>query len=301
LNEIKLLPITSLLFAAILWGLIWYPYRLLQNTGVGGEVSTLVTYLLALGSTSLLFARAWREFGRAPIAMAMVAIASGWCNLSYVLGILNGEVMRVLLLFYLAPLWTVPLARVILKEHITGVGYVVVFLALCGAMVMLWNPSLGLPIPSTKAEWLGLSSGFSFALANVSVRRAKSCGVAVKALSTFLGVALAALIAVSVKTGGAAQDFAAAYNALPLVGFVGVMLVAMGFATNYGLTHVPATRAIVIMLFELVIAALASYFLAGEVMGVKEWIGGTMIVAASLFSGHIKEKGVTPEQVPALG
>ena len=37
----------------------------------------------------------------------------------------------------------------------------------------------------------------------------------------------------------------------------------------------------VIFLFELIIAALASYFLAGEVMTVHEWVGGLLIVAAA--------------------
>ena len=47
-----------------------------------------------------------------PLAWVM-GLAIGWSNLAYVLGILEGEVMRVLLLFYLAPLWTVPIARIV--------------------------------------------------------------------------------------------------------------------------------------------------------------------------------------------
>jgi drug/metabolite transporter (DMT)-like permease len=56
---------------------------------------------------------------------------------------------------------------------------------------------------------------------------------------------------------------------------------------QYGLTHVPANQAIVIMLFELVAASIAAYFLADEVMTLREWAGGAMIVSASLFSAKI--------------
>ncbi len=35
------------------------------------------------------------------------------------------------------------------------------------------------------------------------------------------------------------------------------------------------------------LAAASSWFLAGEAMGPKEWLGGAMIVAASLFSGRL--------------
>jgi len=289
LDRHKLLPVASLLFAATFWGIVWYPYRLLENAGIGGELSTLVTYIVALIAVTLVRPRAWHEFRNAPISLIVVALASGWCNLAYVLGMLTGEVMHVLLLFYLAPLWTVPIARLLLKERVTAIGYMVVLLSLGGAIVMLWNPSLGSPMPSTTAEWLGLSSGFCFALANVSVRRVANCGVTIKTLCVFAGVILASLGALWVNKG-AMPSLTPIYEEMPLVFLIGGMLVAMSFATNFGISHMQATRAIVIMLFELVVAAFASYFLAGEVMELKEWIGGIMIVIASLFSGHIHEK-----------
>lgn len=287
----SLRPIAGLLFAATLWGIVWYPYRLLRGAGMGGEVSTLVTYLVALFATLLLFPRAIREFARAPLVLSAVALSAGWCNFSYVLAVLNGEVIRVLLLFYLAPLWTVPLARLILREHTGRVGYLVVLLAFCGAVVMLWNPAAGLPIPSNRVEWLGLSAGFTFALSNVLVRRATGCGVVVKTLSVFVGVTVVSALALLLGDGSLRS--AAAPGTLPLVLVVAAMLIGMSLAVQYGLAHVPATRAIVIMLFELLVAAVAAYWLADEVMGPQEWLGGMMIVAASLFSGHIKhEAGV---------
>ncbi|MES2354338.1 MAG: DMT family transporter [Pseudomonadota bacterium] len=288
LNEHKLLPVAGLLFSAVAWGIIWYPYRLLGGIGVSGEMAILVTYLVALIATTVFSPHAWRQFARAPGTLMVVAIAAGWCNLAYVLGVLSGEVMRVTLLFYLAPLWTVPFARVILKERISGVGYLVVFFAFCGAVVMLWNPVWGLPMPSTNAEWLGLSSGFCFALANVMIRRADTCGVVIKSLTVFLGVVLAALCAALLTPNVTAKAFSFPYQAMPLTLLIGGVIVMMSLAINYGLSRVPATQAIVILLFELVVAAFASYFLAGEVMGLKQWIGGAMIVAASLFSSQIK-------------
>jgi drug/metabolite transporter (DMT)-like permease len=37
-------------------------------------------------------------------------------------------------------------------------------------------------------------------------------------------------------------------------------------------------------MFELVVAAVSSYFLAGEAMTAREWMGGAMIIAATLMS-----------------
>lgn len=300
MNENKLYPVIALLFGATTWGIVWYPYRVLEAAGVGGEVATLVTYLVALVAITLIFPRAWLEFSRAPVALGVVALAAGWCNLAYVLGILRGEVMHVLLLFYLAPLWTVPLARVILQESVNRSGYLVVLLAFSGAVVMLWNPAWGFPVPSTAAEWLGLSAGFCFSLANVMVRKAANCGVVIKTQSVFLGVVLVSLIAVVVWPGHL-TNVPITTRALLLILAIGATLLGMSLAVQYGLSHVSATRAIVILLFELVVAAIASYLFSGEVMSLQEWIGGAMIVAATLFSGRIEHSVAAAQRVPASG
>jgi drug/metabolite transporter (DMT)-like permease len=42
------------------------------------------------------------------------------------------------------------------------------------------------------------------------------------------------------------------------------------------------------MLSEVGFAALAAWLLAGEAPGLREWAGGAMIVAASLFSAKME-------------
>jgi drug/metabolite transporter (DMT)-like permease len=41
-------------------------------------------------------------------------------------------------------------------------------------------------------------------------------------------------------------------------------------------------------MFELVVAAVSSYLLAGEEMTVREWVGGAMIIAAAIYSGRVE-------------
>jgi drug/metabolite transporter (DMT)-like permease len=69
----------------------------------------------------------------------------------------------------------------------------------------------------------------------------------------------------------------------------------MSYSIQYGLARIPANRAIVILLFELVVAAIAAYFLAGETMRVRDWIGGAFIVAACLASARTGTKDL-PER-----
>ena len=279
---------SGLVTAAVVWGLIWYPYRVLDEGGIGGAFSTLTTYAVALAIGLAAFSRELRAARRSWL-LAWIAITAGWTNLAYVLAVIHGEVMRVMLLFYLAPLWTVLFARLLLGERVGGVGAGVILLSLAGAGTMLWEPGSGVPLPENAAEWLGLSAGMMFALSNVLARKAREHSVAMKSVAIWLGVTVVCLI-----YGAGRPDFlpgaaALAPGALGLMVLVGVVLFALSLAMQFGLAHTPANQAIVIMLLELVVAAASAWFLAGEEMDLREWIGGAMIVAASLFSGKLTE------------
>jgi drug/metabolite transporter (DMT)-like permease len=275
-------PAWGLLAGAATWGLIWYPYRLLLQAGIDGLWSTLFTYGLALVIGVASFPRHARSLAKMPALAWLMGAAIGWSNLAYVLGVLEGEVMRVLLLFYLAPLWTVPLARLFLHERLDRRGVVVMALAFTGAMAMLWHPELGLPWPSSRAEWLGLAAGFLFALGNVLVRRLQGMTVEAKSIVIWAGVTVAALVHLGGSPIDAGRAWSLAAAEWPLITGIAIAVLAMSLALQYGLSRMPATRAIVILLSELVIAAIAAYLLAGETLRLQDWFGGALIVAATL-------------------
>ena len=76
---------------------------------------------------------------------------------------------------------------------------------------------------------------------------------------------------------------------LLLLLFIGIVLWLVNAIVQFGLTHTLANQAIVILLFELVVAAAGSWLLAGESMGLRDWIGGALIIAAALFSGKMQQ------------
>ncbi len=276
----------ALLTAATVWGVIWYPYRLLETAGISGSLASLLTYIIAAIPVASYCGRVWLRRKQDRGLLVAVALISGWTNLAYVLAVIHGEVMRVLLLFYLAPLWTVFFARFILHERINRFGYLVMGLSLAGAYVMLARAG-GWPLPTNLAEWMGLSAGLTFALANVLSRKLREVDIGVRSLWVFIGVV--AITAFPVGVEGEALVAVSALDALHwliLVG-VGLLLVLATFAVQYGLANTPANQAIVILLSELLVAAIASRLLAGEVMEAREWLGGALIVAASLFSGRM--------------
>ncbi|HEX5338057.1 MAG TPA: DMT family transporter [Gallionella sp.] len=299
----NVLPVAGILSGALVWGLIWYPYRALQEAGISGALGTLITYVLAMLCGVFLLPRVWRELRPQsssgsdvppqPHAVGwavLLVLSTGWANLGYVLAMLQGEVMRVLLLFYLAPVWTILFSYWLLGERLNRYGYLVIALSLGGAMVMLWEPQLGMPLPQNLAEWIALSAGMGFAFSNVVSRRAVHLSVATKTYSVWLGSAL--LTAPLLWWQGGVPDQLLEIDAQVwlTLALLGIALCATSFAVQYGVTHMPANRAMPLFLSELVFAAVSSYVLAGEALQLREWLGGALIISASLLSGKLCEQ-----------
>ncbi|MDD4929937.1 MAG: DMT family transporter [Gallionella sp.] len=281
----NVMPVAGILSGALVWGLIWYPYRVLQDAGISGPLATLVTYLLAMLCGAFMLPRIWRELPDIGWWAVLLVFSAGWANFGYVLAMLHGEVMRVLLLFYLAPVWTILFSYWLLGERLNRYGYLVIVLSLCGAFIMLWEPGFGVPLPQNMSEWLGLSAGMGFALSNVVSRRASHLSVESKAFSIWLGTAL--LTAPLLCWQGGITLGAIDAQAWLILVLLGVALCSCSFAVQYGVTHMPANRAMLLFLFELVVAALASWLLAGETMELRDWLGAALIISASLLSGKL--------------
>jgi drug/metabolite transporter (DMT)-like permease len=284
-------PTFALLVSASIWGTVWYPYRLLEGQGLQGTPATLLTYGFTLLLNILFFAKKWRELLQAPWLFFALAMGSGWANYAYVMGTLEGEVMRVLLLFYLAPVWTVPLARWILNERPSRNSYGVVALALIGAVTMLWRPELGWPLPRSASDWFALSAGVAFALNNILGRRLGECSIGAKTFASCFGVLIITGVALAASGDLPSVVQPRGSSTWMLVAVVGAVLFCSTLLVFYAVVHMPAIRAIVIMLFELVVGAVSSHWLAGESMSAREWIGGILIVAATLISALPERSG----------
>ena len=258
-------------------------------------VATSCSYLVAVLFGAITFRNVWQEFLRFPTALIFIGITAGITNVAYLVAIMEAEVVRVVLLFYMAPLWTVPLARLLLNEKIGAIGAGTIFLAMSGAVVMLWRPELGAPLPKNPHEWLGMLGGFSFALSNVLVRREARATAEAKSLAGAMGVVMVAIPVALIVVKPPVMvwpDLVMPY--WWLIAIIGVVLMSSSVAMQFGLTKMPANRAAVILLFELIVAAIAAHYLANEVSRLQDWIGGLMIISAGLlaafFEPHLTAK-----------
>lgn len=271
--------VLSLLLGATLWGLIWYPMRLLEQQGLSGVWLALILYgaawLVSLPGT----ARTFGELRRFPLSAALIALSAGWTNVTFVLAVLEGNILRVMLLFYLSPVWAILLARVFLREHITPRAWISLIVSIIGAVTMLWDPALGAPWPQTRADWFALSSGFAFAVSNVAIRKSEHLSIAAKSVNVWLGVVCVAAIWIVMQGLAVPAVTPAVYGAAALLGAVGILI--MTVLVQYGVTRLPIQRSAIIMLFELVVGAVSQQWLTDETMSVAEWVGGGLIALAA--------------------
>jgi drug/metabolite transporter (DMT)-like permease len=283
--------IVCLLSAATLWGVFWYPLRWLEQFGLHGVWITFLVYCGTLVYSIPIILMRRREFLRQPGLLLLVSISSGWCNTAFILAMLEGEVVRVVLLFYLSPLWATLLARLVLKESLQPSAWWLLLMALGGAMLMLWSPQIGYPWPQSRADWLGLSSGLAFAMMNLFVHMANRVSIQTKTVSAWLGVILVAGSAILLGQG---TDTQLTLNSMTYAMFIGITLMGgMTWLVVYGVTHMPVHRSAVILLFEVVAASVSTYALTSERLSLREWLGGAVVVVAAYLSARRQSRVIT--------
>jgi drug/metabolite transporter (DMT)-like permease len=257
----------------------------MAEAGMAGAASSFYTYSIAIMIAGIYFAKHWRGIFELPLSIVFLGVVAGWTNLAYVLAVIDGEVMRVMLLFYLSPLWTLILAHFWLKEKTSVKGYVAIAVSLLGAFVMLYNPKVSsLPLPKNTAEWLALSAGIGFSLTNVLTRQSTHLSVRAKSFAVWVGVLVMSLAYILLSNEVFPNPHTLTMTNWMVMIIIAILLLAATVLVQYGVTKIPATRASVIFLFELVVAAIASYYLAHEVMALNEWVGGSLIVLAAIFA-----------------
>jgi drug/metabolite transporter (DMT)-like permease len=280
-NRHPMLPVIGLLFASTMWGLIWYPLRLLDDSGMSGLWASALMYCGTMIIAIPVLYKGWREWKTHPFLFFFMALATGWTNIAFILAVLDGNVVRVLLLFYLSPLWATLLGVIFLGEQLSRRAFGILGIAMVGAVIMLWHESFGFPAPKDTADWLALSAGIAFAITNVLIHKLNHATVMVKTATGWLGVIFLAFILIvftEQKLTVSTEVIAAAW----VLGAVAMTM--MNIAVVYGVTNMPVHRSAIILLFEIVVGAVSSLLLTNEVIELREWIGGGLVMLAAYLT-----------------
>ncbi|WP_245598113.1 DMT family transporter [Ottowia thiooxydans] len=285
MNPPSPLPALALLFNALVWGLSWIAFKALEAHGVHPLWSTVLVYGTALASLLIWRPQGLRTLVRHPYLIGL-SVAAGLTNVGFNWSVTIGDVMRVVLLFYLMPVWSILLAWWLLDERPSKAGIVRLTLALCGVLLVLKNPGSDWPLPESLADGLALMAGFMFALTNALLRRWRSAPSDARAVAMFGGgVTIAgtiALIGLGNGTVAPLPELSSAWVGWALL--LAAAFLAGNLALQYGAARLPAQTTSLIMLSEVVFASVSAVILGASQLNARTVTGGAMIVAAALLS-----------------
>ena len=275
-------PAAAVALSAGLWGLWWLPLRALVDAGLTGPALNAALYGIA---SVVLLPWYWRR--RAHLAAGGLLLLGagglfGAALVSWNLALILGEVVRVTLLFYLAPVWATLLAVALLREPVGGLRVVSVVLGLAGAAALLGFAD-GLPLPRSLGDWLGLAAGVLFALSVTLVRKAEATSGLEQTLVSFAAAALLSLLLLLVtpQPGGPIALSALAWSALAALAW----LLPCTWLLLWGARFLEPGRVSLLLLLEVAVAAISAALLAGEPFGLREAAGCLLILAAGALEG----------------
>ena len=277
------LAVAALFVSGLLWGFTWIPLKHFAAQGLSGLGMTLLGYgVVGVGALPLIWLqrRSWKPQSGWLIS---AALAGGAANVCFVTALMRGEVVRVMLMFYLAPVWGVLGARVFLGEPITRLRLTGVIIAVVGAVLVLGGPQL-LAAPISLAEVLGLAAGLLYAAQNIVFRAADRVPVSSKALSVFVGCAFVS--ATLFPVAGDALPPISVTLTVQLIVFSGIWMLLAMWTTMYGVTHLEAGRAAVLLVFELAAAVASATIIGSERLSGLEWFGAALITAAAFLEAR---------------
>lgn len=277
------------MFNAFVWGVSWIPFRQIASHGLHPLWTTCLIYMVIATAMGLVRRHAWKGFAAFPMLVAL-GLAAGFTNVGFNWAVTQGDVVRVVLLFYLMPLWSVLLAWLLLGERPTGGALARVALALTGVVVVLKTPGTDWPVPSSLPDWLGVAAGFGFAVTNIVLRHLRNAPGESRALAMFCGCTVVAGIGALGGTifGNIDSPMLASSGWLGWAALLGTGFIIANVCLQYGAPKLAASTTSVIMLSEVLFASVSSVALGAATMDPRILVGGALIVLGAVWSAFAR-------------
>jgi drug/metabolite transporter (DMT)-like permease len=276
----NMLPVISILIGASFWGFIWWPLKFFANAGLTGNLIGLSAYsILALIALPIVWKqrKLWVSEWR---LLFLIGTFFAIANISFTTAIMEGEVVRVMLLFYLLPAWGALGGKFVLKEKLSMRRYFAIALSLTGVFVIMGGVAI-LKAPFSIVDMMSLMAGFCLTATGVVNKMAVKIPLASRTFVTFIFCPPLAFI--GNYFAPAPMPVISLTMWLLLAAFALFWLLGAGLFTTYGLSKVEASRASILQVTELFVAILTATLIGGEVLENKEYIGGALIVIATIL------------------
>ncbi len=280
-----LLPSLAVVVSGVLWGLFWIPFRALGEAGFEGGWASLAFYL---GSCALLLPAAlirWRRLRSAGWSLVFTGAIAGAAFSLYATALLLTEVVRVLLLFYLTPVWGTLLGRALLGERITANRAVALALGLAGLVVILGSEN-HFPLPRNPGDWMALIAGVAWAYGSLRIYSRPQVEVYETLFAFFAGGTLVTTAVALLPVAGDAviPTWSVLGSGWPwltlLIALFGIPPVIMAL---WGASCLSPGRVGILLMGEVMVGVASAAAWSGEPFGLRESVGTVLIVGAAVI------------------
>ncbi|MEM6375847.1 MAG: DMT family transporter [Pseudomonadota bacterium] len=284
-NRGNLSAVVAGLLAGVGFGIFWMPLRAIGDAGVSAVWSTS---LILLVPTFCCLPVIWvNRHHYWPLSRGLLGGAmTGLALALYSSAFLYTEVIRVVLLFYLMPIWGFFLGRILLGEAVTWYRWFAVLSGLTG-MVIIFSGDGGIPLPSNLGDWLALISGMAWSAGSIFMLLDRPVRPAFHMVQFFgvaailcTGVAIGVTLSGDATWPGIADLGGILIWLVPLSAF---FLLPVGYATVFAPTRLNPGVVGLLFMFEVAVAAITAAIWAGEPISAREWTGLALVMGAGLI------------------
>jgi drug/metabolite transporter (DMT)-like permease len=217
-----------------------------------------------------------------PVGVASIALGGAAFAL-YSIGFLYGKVALVVLLWFFSPVWSVLIAKFLLRWHVPKLRLLAIAVGLAGLFIMLGGDG-GVPVPGSLGEWMAFIGGLVWAFATAGMRLRSQVPPAPAAFLFALGAT-----ATSFLIAPFLEPFPAiALSDLPTVavhiGLTGGLWWGVSIAgLMWAAVRLDPARVGILLMTEVIFGALTAAIFAGESLSPSEMIGGALVVLCGLL------------------
>ncbi len=274
------LPVASILMGAVFWGLLWWPLKYFAGWGLSGNLVGMTAYsLVGLVALPIVWKQwsAWREEW---LLLLLIGLFFAVANITFTTALMQGEVVRVMLLFYLLPAWGALGGVLVLGEKLSQKRRLAIVLSLAGVFVIMGGGDV-FNAPLSEVDLMALAAGFCLSATGVVNKLAVKIPIASRSFIPFIFCPPLALLGnYFVPTPMPEMSL---MMWLLLAAFAFIWLFGATIFTTFGVTHIEASRASILQVTELFVAIISATMIGGEVLEMKEYIGGSLIIIATLI------------------
>ncbi len=287
-------PNLTVIVSCFFWGSYWIPLRYIDSDSNGSLWPIFFSFLLlSLLLLKPLVKTFYVIFYERNYFFFLGCLFAATGITFYSESLLRGEIAKVVVLFYLCPIWGTIFAKIFLGNKLTLKRLLSIILGIIGLEIMV-GIEKGIIFPTSVVEWIALSAGLSWAMGMTLFHLAKSTSGFEKTALTALIIPFVFLALCLVPDGRTLEmpNQLLSMNIIYLwmILFAVVWLLPSILLTYFSVEILDPGRINILLAFEVAVGFISASLLTNEIIGPREYLGALFVVSACFVDVLIKSK-----------